>query len=125
MVLFLTLLIAGIALVAVGVARRARDTVVGLIAEGGPMAIVVTRELRNNLFEDFGPGDPVSGVKAVHAAPADADPLGLPDARTFCGVPTADMELLDYQPAGPAESWLPPNMTRWECSGCADALRSL
>jgi len=38
-------------------------------AEGGCVAIVVLRELRKELSDDFGPGDPLGFIKAVHAAP--------------------------------------------------------
>ncbi|WP_326844556.1 hypothetical protein OHB33_41145 (plasmid) [Streptomyces sp. NBC_01558] len=85
------------------------------------MAIVVTRELSKNR----GPGLSDPDIKAVHAVPAATDLLGLPGDWTFCGEPTADMERLDYQAAGPGELWLPPDMTRWKCSGCADALQAL
>ncbi|WP_256361764.1 hypothetical protein [Streptomyces sp. TRM70350] len=37
------------------------------------MAIVMLRELREELSEDFGPGDPVSRIEAIHAAPADPE----------------------------------------------------
>jgi hypothetical protein len=88
------------------------------------MAIVVLRELRKELSEDFGPGDPVSYIEAVHAAPADPDVSGDADDRTFCGKPILDMERVNYQPAGPGAPWLPPNMRKWECGTCANALRS-
>lgn len=89
------------------------------------MAIIVLRELRRERSEDFGPGDPLSYIEAVHAAPADPDVSGDPGDRTFCGKPTLDMERVDYRPAGPGASWLPLNMRRWECAACAGALRSL
>ncbi|MFE4053685.1 hypothetical protein [Streptomyces sp. YIM B13518] len=89
------------------------------------MAIVVLRELRKELSEDFDPGDPVLRVEAVHAAPADPDTSGDVDDRTFCGKPTLDMERVNHQPAGPGASWSPPHMRRWECPDCANALRSL
>ncbi|MFF0164038.1 hypothetical protein ACFYRY_42105 [Streptomyces sp. NPDC005263] len=88
------------------------------------MAIVVLRELRKELSKDFGPGDPLSFIEAVHAAPADPDVSGDADDRTFCGKPTLDMERVNYQPAGPGAPWLPPNMQEWECRDCTDALRS-
>ncbi|WPP32267.1 hypothetical protein [Streptomyces sp. CL7] len=88
------------------------------------MAIVVLRELRMELSEDFGPGDPVSLIEAVHAAPADPDTPGDVDDQTFCGKPTQDMERVNYRPAGPGASWLPPNMRPWECAACARALHS-
>ncbi|MEW2267486.1 hypothetical protein ACGF5T_34585 [Streptomyces sp. NPDC047853] len=89
------------------------------------MVIVVLRELRKKLSEDFGPGDPVSEIEAVHAAPTDPATPGGVDERTFCGKPTLDIERANYQPSEPGASWSPPNMKRWECSDCADALRSL
>jgi hypothetical protein len=88
------------------------------------MAIVVLRELRKELSKDFGPGDPLSYIEAVHAAPADPDVPGDADDRTFCGKPTLDMERVNYQPAGPGAPWLPPNMSDWECRDCAAALRA-
>ncbi|MEW2267678.1 hypothetical protein ACGF5T_34315 [Streptomyces sp. NPDC047853] len=89
------------------------------------MAIVVLRELRMKPSEDFGPGDPVSEIEAVHAAPVDPHTPGGVDDRTFCGKPTLDMERVNYQSAEPGAPWSPPNMKRWECSDCADILRSL
>lgn len=65
------------------------------------MAIIVLRELRKELSEDFGPGDPLPYIEVVHAAPADPDVSGDPGDRTFCGKPTLDMERVDYRPAGP------------------------
>jgi hypothetical protein len=88
------------------------------------MAIVVLRELRKELSEDFGQGDPLARIEAVHAAPADPSIVEDADDRTFCGKPTLDMERVNYQPAGPGEPWLPPNMRAWECRDCASALRS-
>ncbi|CAD11999.1 hypothetical protein (plasmid) [Streptomyces coelicolor A3(2)] len=101
-----------------------RNAVLGVGAEGGRMTIVVLRELRKELSEDFGPGDAVDRIEAVHAAPADSDVSGDPDDRTFCGKPTLDMERVNYQPVGPGAPWLPPNMHAWECRDCAAALRS-
>ncbi|GAA2603333.1 MULTISPECIES: hypothetical protein [Streptomyces] len=89
------------------------------------MAIVVLRELRKDSSGNSGPDDPASQVEAVHAAPADPDTPGDVGDRTFCGKPTLDMERVNYQPAEPGASWSPPSMKRWECSDCADALRSL
>ncbi len=89
------------------------------------MAIIVLRELRKEMSQDFGPGHADSFIEAVHAAPADPDVPETPDDRTFCGRPTLDMERVNYQPAGPGAPWLPPNMTKWKCSDCAAALRSL
>ncbi|MEV5646246.1 hypothetical protein AB0L67_40155 [Streptomyces flaveolus] len=54
---------------------------------------------------------------------ADAPPALLERLGTV--VDPLDMERVNYQPAGPGTSWLPLNMRRWECSDCADALRSL
>lgn len=87
------------------------------------MAIVVLRELREELSEDLGPGDPVSRIEAIHAAPADPETPGDVDDRTFRGKPTEHMERVNYQPQGPGVPRLPPNTRPWECSGCADALR--
>ncbi|AKZ53380.1 hypothetical protein SAM23877_0331 [Streptomyces ambofaciens ATCC 23877] len=89
------------------------------------MAIVVLRELRKKLPEDLGPGDPVSEIEAVHAGPADPDTPGGVGDRTFCGKPTLDMERVNYQGTQPGASWSPPDLKRWECSDCAEALRSL
>ncbi|MEU5366559.1 hypothetical protein ABZ354_24320 [Streptomyces sp. NPDC005925] len=88
------------------------------------MAIIVLRERRKELSKDFGPGDALSHIEAVHAAPADPDVPGDPGDRTFCGKPTLDMERVDYQPAGPGAPWLPPDMSRWACRDCAAALRA-
>ncbi|MFJ9149160.1 hypothetical protein ACIRP7_14030 [Streptomyces sp. NPDC102270] len=88
------------------------------------MAIVVLREPRKELSQDFGPGDPVDNIEAIHAAPADPDVSGDPDDRTFCGKSTLDMERVYYQPPGPGAAWLPANMQDWECRDCAAALRS-
>ncbi|WP_406011168.1 hypothetical protein OG440_37300 [Streptomyces sp. NBC_00637] len=89
------------------------------------MAIVVLRELREDMSEEFGPGDPLARIEKVHAAPADPSVPEFPDDRTFCGKPSLDMERLNYQPSGPDASWLPPDMSPWECPHCAEALRSL
>jgi hypothetical protein len=89
------------------------------------MTIVVLRELRKELAQDFGPGTADSVIEAVHAAPADSDVSGDPDDPTFCGKPTLDMERVNYQRSGPSAPWLPPNMSDWECRDRADALRSL
>jgi hypothetical protein len=88
------------------------------------MAIVMMIELRREMSRDFGPGDVVKPIAAVHAAPADPDTSGDPDDRTFCGRPTADMERRDYQPGGPGAPWLPPNLREWKCPDCDEALRS-
>jgi len=88
------------------------------------MVIVVLRELRKELSKDFGPGDLVGYIKAVHAAPTDPDVSGDPGDRTFCGKPTLNMERVNYHPAGPGAPWLPLNMQNWECRDCAAALRS-
>lgn len=53
--------------------RRARDAAAAVSVESGHMAIVVLRELREELSEDFGPGDPVSWIEAIHAAPAEPE----------------------------------------------------
>lgn len=86
------------------------------------MAIMVLRELRKEMSKDFGPGDPVAYIEAVHAAPVDPDVSGDPGDRTLCGKPTADMERVNYQPSGPGAPWLPPNMRRWECRACSAAI---
>lgn len=88
------------------------------------MAIRVLRELRKKQSEDFGPGDAVPHVEAVHAAPADPDVAEDPEDRTFCGKQTQDMERVNYQPSDPGAPWLPPTMGEWECRTCAAALRS-
>ncbi|MET9503628.1 hypothetical protein ABZY42_18200 [Streptomyces sp. NPDC006622] len=67
------------------------------------------RELRKEMSQDFEPGDPLSFIEAVHAAPADLDVSGAPDDRKFCGEPILDMERVNYQPAGPGAPWLPSN----------------
>lgn len=91
--------------------------------DSGLMAIVVMRELREELSEDSGQGDAASRIKAVHAAPTDSGPHALPGEQTFCGRPTDDMERMDYEPSGPQE-WVPPDMESWACSECATAIRS-
>ncbi|MEW2051638.1 hypothetical protein OHS71_01965 [Streptomyces sp. NBC_00377] len=89
------------------------------------MTIIVMQELRKEASANVVvPGDALERVEAVHAAPGDPDIPGVADDRTFCGMPTADMERLSYQPSGPDASWLPPHMERWKCTGCAEALRS-
>lgn len=88
------------------------------------MAIVVLREMAGELSEDFGPGDRVDHIKAVHAAPSDPDAPGDPADLTLCGKPTRDMERMNYSPSGPGASWLPLNMRQWECRRCASALRA-
>lgn len=105
--------------------RRAREAAAAVSVESGHMAIVVLRELREELSEDFGPGDPVSRIEAIHAAPADpVDPRrrGRPDVLRQADRAHGTGELPASEPGAP---WLPPNMRPWECSGCADALRSL
>lgn len=81
--------------------RRARDAAAAVSVESGHMAIVVLRELRKELSEDFGPGDQVSRIEAIHAAPANPETPGDVDDRTFCGKPTEHMERVNYQPQGP------------------------
>ncbi|MFI8537503.1 hypothetical protein ACIGMX_45585 [Streptomyces aquilus] len=97
-----------------------RDAAATVGVESGQMAIVVLRELRKKLSEDFGPGDPVGYIKAVHTAPLVS---GAPGDRTLCGKPTPDMERVNHQPTGPDGPCLPLNMQRWECRECAAALR--
>ncbi|MEV4943270.1 hypothetical protein [Streptomyces zaomyceticus] len=82
------------------------------------MEIMVVQELRKELSEDFGSGDPLARIEAVHAVPLE------PGDRTLCGTPADDMERLAYQPSGPDMPWLPPDKQDWECSTCADALRT-
>ncbi|KAA0941961.1 hypothetical protein [Streptomyces apricus] len=88
------------------------------------MAILVLRETTGTVSDDLGPGDAVPETVKVHAAPTGPDASEDPDDRTFCGMPTLDMERLDCQPPGPGAPWLPPDMRPWECTGCADALRT-
>ncbi|MDW8804384.1 hypothetical protein P1P68_06145 [Streptomyces scabiei] len=87
------------------------------------MAIVVVREMTRVMSTDFGQGAHVPEIVAVHATPADPDIPADPSERTLCGKPTADMELVNYQPNAPGASWLPPNMKDWKCGPCDQAVR--
>ncbi|MFF9778294.1 hypothetical protein ACF1HJ_32130 [Streptomyces sp. NPDC013978] len=87
------------------------------------MAIVVVREMTKVMSTGFGPGDPLPQIVAVHAAPAESDVPADPSERTLCGKPTADMELVNYQPNAPGASWLPPDMRDWTCESCDQAVR--
>jgi hypothetical protein len=64
------------------------------------------------------------GLRAVHAAPTDADTPGSPAEQTLCGMGTADMETHSYHPTGPGASWYPPNLSPWVCQTCNQALRA-
>jgi hypothetical protein len=73
------------------------------------MEIIVVEEPSKQLSEDFGPGDAVAYIEAVHAAPADPTVPGDPAEHTFCGKSTRGMEKLSYRPSGPGAPWCPPN----------------
>ncbi|MFJ1975246.1 hypothetical protein ACIO93_42230 [Streptomyces sp. NPDC087903] len=87
------------------------------------MGIIVVEETRRQMSEDFGPGDPVAYIEAVHAAPADPSVPGDPTDTTLCGKPTRDIDKLSYTPASPGAPWCPPNKRQWMCRACDDALR--
>ncbi|MFD8621709.1 hypothetical protein [Streptomyces sp. NPDC059513] len=88
------------------------------------MRIIVVEEPGKQMSEDFGPGDAVAYIEAVHAAPADPAVPGDPADTTFCGEPTQGMDKLSYQPNGPGAPWYPPNKREWMCPDCDEALRS-
>lgn len=88
------------------------------------MEIIVVQELSKELSEDFGPGNALAYIRAVHAAQADPAVPGDPADTTFCGRPTSGMEKLSYSPSGPGASWCPPNKKQWKCTECDTALRS-
>jgi hypothetical protein len=69
--------------------------------------------LRKEMSQDFGSGDPLSFIEAVHAATADPDVSGDPDDRTFRGKPTLDVERVNYQPAGPGAPWRALSRPTW------------
>ncbi|MEU6688114.1 hypothetical protein [Streptomyces sp. NPDC046832] len=82
------------------------------------MEIIVVQETRRQMSEDFGPGDAIPYIEAVHAAPAD------PADTTLCRKPTRGMDKLSYAPAGPGSPWYPPNKRQWMCRDCDEALQS-
>ncbi|MFP8886778.1 hypothetical protein [Streptomyces mangrovi] len=82
------------------------------------MAVIVVEEPSKQLSQDFGPGDAVAYIEAVHATPAD------PADTTLCGKPTRGMEKLSYTPSGPGAPWYPPNKHKWMCRDCDEVLRS-
>jgi len=88
------------------------------------MTVIVLEEPRKEMSEDFGPGDVVSYIGKVHAAPADPFIPGDPADRTFCGKDTFGMDKLAYRPSAPGASWYPPNKRRWVCRDCDTALRA-
>jgi hypothetical protein len=86
--------------------------------------VIVVQELERELSEDFGPGDALAYIRAIHAAPADPAVPGDPANTTLCGRPTFGMEKLSYSPSGPGAPWCPPNKTQWKCTACDTELRS-
>ncbi|MFF5922651.1 hypothetical protein ACFY8C_30615 [Streptomyces flavochromogenes] len=82
------------------------------------MEIIVVQELRKEMSDGDGSGDPIARIEAVHAVPVD------PGDRTLCGRPAEDMERLSDQPSGPDAPWVPSSKQDLRCPGCADALRN-
>jgi hypothetical protein len=82
------------------------------------MQIIVVEEPSKELSEDFGPGDALAYIKAVHAA------RGMQAATTLCDKATSGMTKLSYTAKSPGAPWYPPNKREWMCLECDEALRS-
>jgi hypothetical protein len=88
------------------------------------MGIIGVEEPSKQLSEDFGPGDAVAYIEAVHAAPTDPAVPGDPTDTTLCGKSTRGMDKLPYRPSGSGAPWCPPNKHKWMCRDCDEALHS-
>ncbi|MFE6869639.1 hypothetical protein ACFVFS_24185 [Kitasatospora sp. NPDC057692] len=66
------------------------------------------------------PEDPVRLV--VHAAGSDPDVPG--DRTAVCGLDTAGMAVDPWRPASPGQRWYPPDLARYVCPHCDQAVRS-